>query len=217
MDFPNLEIQKIVRSQFPNLSEPKLIDEISKVGQLQHAKAGTVLMDYGRYIKMVPMVIKGSIKVLRDGKQGDHEIFLYFLTEGQTCSMSFSCCMANKKSDIRTVAEDDVSFIAIPVQLVDEWMMKYKSWNRFVMSSYDNRMLDLIEVIDNIVFYNMEERLINYLNARSEALNSKTILGTHQQIALDLNSSREGISRILKKFEKSGTITLGRNRIKLNT
>jgi len=217
MELQSNEIHKIVRSHFSHLNEPGLLDEIAKVGQLMHVEAGTVMMDYGRYIKVVPMVIKGSIKVLREGKDGDHEIFLYFLKEGETCSMSFSCCMADKKSDIRTVAEDDVSFIAIPVNLVDEWMMKYKSWNRFVMSSYDNRMIDLIEVIDNIVFYRMEERLINYLKARSEALNSKVILGTHQQIALDLNSSREGISRLLKKFEKSGTIKLGRNRIELIT
>ena len=213
----NSELHKLVRSHFPSLNEPKLVEEISKAGQLMHAKAGTVMMDYGRYITMVPLVISGSIKVVREGNDGGHEIFLYFLKGGETCSMSFSCCMASKKSDIRTIAEDDVTFIGLPIKLVDEWMMKYKSWNRFVMSAYDNRMLDLVEVIDNIVFNNMEERLKNYLTARSEALNSKILLGTHQQIALDLNSSREGVSRILKKFEKSGAIILGRNRIELNT
>lgn len=212
-----MELTKLIRSHFPSLNEPDLIEEISNIGQLMHAKAGTVMMDYGRYISMVPMVLSGSIKVVREGKNGDHEIFLYFLKGGETCSMSFSCCMTSKKSDIRTTAEDDVSFIGIPIKFVDEWMMKYKSWNRFIMTSYDNRMLDLIEVVDNIVFNDMEGRLINYLKARSEALNSNIILGTHQQIALDLNSSREGISRILKKLEKTGAITLGRNRIQLNS
>jgi len=216
MDAHKSEILKLVRSNFPDLNEPGLMEEISAGGQLMHIKAGTTIMDYGRYIKMVPMVIKGTIKVVREGKDGDHEVFLYYLKGGETCSMSFSCCMADKKSDIRTTAEDDVTMIVLPIKQVDEWMTKYKSWNRFVMGSYDKRMLDLIEIIDNIVFNNMEERLDHYLKAKSEALNSTIILGTHQQIALDLNSSREGISRLLKKLEKRGAITLGRNRIVLN-
>jgi len=216
MDAHKSEILKLVRSNFPDLNEPGLMEEISAGGQLMHIKASTTIMDYGRYIKMVPMVIKGTIKVVREGKDGDHEVFLYYLKGGETCSMSFSCCMADKKSDIRTTAEDDVTMIVLPIKQVDEWMTKYKSWNRFVMGSYDKRMLDLIEIIDNIVFNNMEERLDHYLKAKSEALNSTIILGTHQQIALDLNSSREGISRLLKKLEKRGAITLGRNRIVLN-
>jgi len=180
-----------------------------------HFRAGEVIMDYGHYIKLVPLVVKGSIKVVREDAERDHEIFLYFLSSGETCSMSFSCCMLNKRSDIRTTAEEDATIIGIPIKYVDEWMMKYKSWKNFVMSSYDQRMQELVKTIDTIAFDNMDERLLKYLHQKSEAVNSKILLTTHQDIAYDLNASREAISRLLKKLEHIGRIKLSRNKIEL--
>jgi CRP/FNR family transcriptional regulator len=122
----------------------------------------------------------------------------------------------NKKSEIRTVAEENTTLIGVPIKFMDEWMTKYQSWKNFVMQSYDNRMMELVKTIDSIAFKKMDERLFEYLEARSKALNSKELQVTHQDIAFDLNASREAISRLLKKMEKEGMLVLGRNKINLN-
>ncbi len=205
---------QLVRTHFPQIAEKKLQEELVAVASLHHFKAGEVIMDYGSYIKMVPLVIKGSIKVLREDEEGN-ELFLYFLQEGQTCSMSFTCCMMNKKSYIRTVAEDDTTVIGIPIRYVDEWISKYQSWKNFVMLSYDNRMLELVKTLDYIAFKKLDERLIDYLVKKSNAINSRVINVTHQEIADDLNASREAISRLLKQLEKMGRVELGRNQVKV--
>jgi CRP/FNR family transcriptional regulator len=129
--------------------------------------------------------------------------------------MSFSCCMMDKVSDIRTTAEDDSTVIGIPVKYVDEWMSKFPSWKNFVMRSYDSRMKEMIKTIDSIAFKKMDERLLAYLKERSVAHNSKVIHSTHQEIAADLNASREAVSRLLKQLEKQGVVALERNRINL--
>jgi CRP/FNR family transcriptional regulator, anaerobic regulatory protein len=215
MNTPNPEILQLVRKHFPDISESKLQEEIATVGQLMHFKAGDRIMDYGSYIRMVPLVIKGSIKVVREDEDRDNELFLYFLNAGDTCSMSFSCCMMNKVSDIRTTAEDDTTVIGIPIRYVDQWMMQYKSWKSFVMTSYDSRLRELVQTIDNIVFHKLDDRLLDYLRKKAEANSSKIIHNTHQEIASDLNASREAISRLLKQFEKLKKIKLGRNKIEL--
>jgi CRP/FNR family transcriptional regulator, anaerobic regulatory protein len=215
MNTPNPEILQLVRKHFPDINESKLQEEIATVGQLMHFKAGDRIMDYGAYIRLVPLVIKGSIKVVREDAEQDNELFLYFLNAGDTCSMSFSCCMMNKVSDIRTTAEDDTTIIGIPIRYVDQWMMQYKSWKSFVMTSYDSRLRELVQTIDNIVFHKLDDRLLDYLRKKAEANSSNVIHNTHQEIASDLNASREAISRLLKQFEKLKKIKLGRNKIEL--
>ena len=121
----------------------------------------------------------------------------------------------NKKSEIRTVAEEDTTIIGIPIRYMDEWMSQYQSWKNFIMRSYDNRMVELVKTIDSIAFKKMDERLLDYLEAKSEAINSRVINTTHQEIAYDLNASREAISRLLKQMEKEKLVTLGRNKIEL--
>ena len=123
--------------------------------------------------------------------------------------------MMNKQSIIRTEAVEDTKIIGIPVDYVDKWMVKYQSWKNFVMLSYDNKMLELVKAIDNIAFKKMDERLKKYLIDRVEKTKSSVIYATHQDIAADLNASREAISRLLKKLEKMGFVTLGRNEIKV--
>ena len=209
------EIIDLLNQKFPEISEVELQKEIASVGMIKEFQAGEVIMNFGSYVKLVPLVVKGSIKVVREDEDDGRELLLYFLNEGETCSMSFSCCMANKQSDIRTTTEDDTKLIAIPVKYVDEWMSKYKSWKRFVMRSYDGRMQEMIKTIDSIAFKKMDERLLNYLKQRAEANQTKTIQSTHQEIAADLNASRETISRLLKQLEKNGIIILNRNKIDL--
>lgn len=209
-------ISDLIRRHFPQIAESRLQEEIAAVGKLMHFKAGEVIMDYGGYVRIVPLVLQGTIKVMREDEDGN-EVFLYYIGSGETCSVSFTCCMMHKKSFIKTIAEDDVVLIGVPIKYVDEWMGKYQSWKNFVMLSYDARMFDLVKTIDSIAFKKMDERLVNYLDEKAKATYSKVINTTHQEIAYDLNASREAISRLLKQLEKDGIVTLGRNKITLNT
>ena len=214
MELTSIDVQQALIQFFPDLVEPALQAEIVENGQIRHYAAGEVIMDYDSYIRSVPLVINGSVKVIREGDDGN-ELFLYYLQPSEACSMSFSCCMMNKKSVIRAIAEEDTILIAIPTQLVENWMSKYTSWKNFVMRSYDDRMYQLVKVIDSIAFSNMDERLLEYLEKRANATKSYTLQVTHQEIAYDLNASREAVSRLLKRLEKVGKVQLGRNVIYL--
>lgn len=208
------QILDLVRKNYPQIAERGLQEEIAREGKLLFFKAGETIMDIGSYVKLIPLLIEGTIKVSREDEDGN-ELFLYYLQPGETCSMSFTCCMMNKKSEIRTVAEEDSTLIGIPIRYMDEWMSRYQSWKNFVMMTYDYRMLELVKTIDSIAFKKMDERLLEYLEQKVEATGNRVIHTTHQQIAYDLNASREAISRLLKQMEKEGLVALGRNRIEL--
>jgi CRP/FNR family transcriptional regulator len=210
----NQEILETVQVYFPQFEEPELINEIASHGKLMIVKTGDTLMDYGDFINLVPLVVKGVLKVNREDENGN-EIFLYFIRGGQSCTMSFSCCIRRKRSEIRATVEDEALIIGVPVELVDAWLSQYQSWKNFIMDSYDARMNELIYAIDSIAFAKMDERLIRYLEDKSFALDTKIIQTTHQDIATDLNASREAISRLLKKLEQAGTVKLGRNKIEI--
>jgi len=213
MSIQKEEIQRILHQNFPQLAEKGLQEEIAQVGQIMDFAPGEVMMDYGSYVRMVPLIIEGSIKVTREDDSLGKELLLYFLDAGDTCSMSFSCCMMDKKSAIRTEAVEKTRLIGIPVKYVDNWMGKYQSWKNFVMMSYDSKMLELVKVIDRISFHGLDDRMEKYLMALTKSLKSSTINITHQQIAADLNVSREAVSRLLKKLESMGRVKLGRNQI----
>ncbi len=207
-------IPDILRKQFPILTDLALREEISEVGRVMSFDAGEVILDYGQYVKLMPLVIEGSIKVSHESEDGS-EIFLYYLTGGDSCTMTFTCCMNNKQSVIRTIAEEDTTIIAIPSRYMDEWIMKYRSWKDFVMTAYDSRMLELLHTFDQIIFKQLDERLLQYLHKRAKATHSDVIPATHQSIAEDLNVSRESVSRTLKVLEKKGEVILGRNKVEL--
>jgi len=212
----NQEILAIVRKRFPQLSEISLQKEIAEVGIVKQYPGGEIIMDYNQYVKMLPLVVEGSVKVMREGDEGK-ELLLYYLNSGETCSLSFTCCMMDKQSQIRTIADEHTTLIAIPLRYVDEWMLQYRTWKNFVMMAYDNRMLEFINTIDSIAFKNMDERLWEYLLQRAEVLKTDVLQTTHAEIANDLNASREAVSRLLKQLENLGRIQLGRNKIHLLT
>lgn len=215
MNIQQSEILELIHKHFPQLAERALQDEIAEGGQVFHYQAGEVIMDFESYVKMVPLIVKGSIKVTREDERDGREMILYFLGPGETCSMSFTCCMMNKKSQIRTQAVEDTTLIGIPIRYMDAWMSRYQSWKNFVMQSYDAKMMELVRVLDSVAFEDMDRRLQKYLGARAESTGTTEIQVTHQEIASDLNASREAISRLLKKLENIGEVELGRNRIKL--
>lgn len=199
---------------FALLNDKELFEEINTVGFIKSVEAGTMLMDIGQYIKYMPLVLSGSVKITREDNDGN-EILLYYLEGGNTCAVSFTCCMQNETSGIRAIAEEDTELIMIPVEYMDIWMGKYKDWRNFVLFTFSRRMDELFETLDSIAFDSMDKRLIKYLKDRSRVLKKEEFTITHQEIALSLNSSREAVSRLLKKLENMGAIKLGRNKIQL--
>lgn len=207
-------LDTLIKDHFPELNETSLIQEINTHGKYREVKAGERLIRTGDYVKFMPLVTEGAIKVLREDEDGA-EVFLYFLYPGQTCAMTLSCCSVNKPSEITAVAEFDTSFIAIPVDVMDSWFRKHRNWQNFVLNTYNNRFNELLNTVDGIAFQQLDDRLTKYLADKAELKGTRIIETTHQQIALDLNSSREVISRLLKQLERQGDIKLSRNRIEL--
>lgn len=206
----NSELQQNYGSFF----QPELLKEINEIAIQKEVKAGEELIKYNDYIRSMPLILKGSIKILREDENGD-ELLLYFLEKGDTCAMTLACCLGDKKSEIKAIAEIDSTLLMIPIQKMEEWSSKYKSWRNFVFDSYHHRLMEVLQSIDNIAFSKLDSRLIKYLEHKKEVFNSNYIEITHQDIASDLNSSRVVISRLLKKLENQKKIELYRNAIKL--
>lgn len=207
-------MKELLHEKFKNIFEKELLDELQAIGKPVNVKAGDIIMDTGQYIKFIPLLLSGSIKIIRQDDT-DGEILLYYVGSNETCAMSLTCCMAHQKSRIRAIAEEDTEMITVPVEKMDEWMIKYESWKNFVMQTYNARFDELLRTIDSIAFQKVDERLENYLKSKAELTESKLLVVSHQQIAEELNSSREVISRLLKHLEKNGKIKLGRNKIEL--
>ena len=198
---------------FPEF-EPELVELLEKNAIERNFHAGEVIMRTGQYIKSTVLVLSGRVKIYRQNDEGG-EFLIYYLGPGEACAVSLICALQSQTSEITAKAVEDTEVLMLPVQLMDEMMSKFKSWSRFVIQSYRNRFDEMLAVIDNIAFRNMDERLEFYLK-RCKTDTGKTVLNlTHQEIADDLNSSREVISRLLKKMEQLGRIKLNRNSIEL--
>ena len=206
----NQDILDIITDKFPALYEKKLQEEIAMEGMLKEIAEEELIMDIGNYIKMMPLLAKGSIRIIREDEEAN-ELLMYYLAAGETCAMSLTCCLQDQQSDIRAIAEEECTLIMIPVRFMDQWMTKYHCWKKFVMDTYQIRFKELLSTIDSIAFMNMDDRLLKYLKDKTESSGSMTINTTHQDIAHELNSSREVISRLLKKLENKGGVKLFRN------
>lgn len=210
------EVSKIMQEildQYTQRFQPDLLEEINNQGKYKLYKEGKVLIDFGSYVKNIPLVLSGSIKVIREDQHGN-ELFLYFLGGGDTCAMSLTCCMHHKKSEIKAVVEEDAEVMMIPLQYMDEWM-KYTTWRQFIFSSYNERFEEMLSAVDSLAFMKLDERLMNYLLDCKQSAGDCTIHKTHQQIARDLNTSRVVVSRLLKKLEQEDQIELHRNKIEI--
>jgi CRP/FNR family transcriptional regulator len=194
--------------------EPNLIQEIQQFGTWQSYKEGDLIMDYGKYIRMMPIILKGTVKVYRLDENGK-EILLYYLSSNESCSMAYSCCVEAKKSEVKAIAEDNVELIAIPHIKLDEWLCKYPSWKNYIMRSFNERFIELLKSIESIAFHKLDERLIAYLKEKQRMAGSSVIKTSHYVIADELATSRVVISRLLKQLENDKKIILYRNEIKL--
>jgi CRP/FNR family transcriptional regulator len=203
-----------LKEQYGTIFEEELINEIVQVGTFKEVSEGYKLIEIGDYLRGMPLLISGVIKILREDEDGD-ELLLYYLEKGDTCSMTMACCMGDTKSEIRAIAETDAKLIMVPIKKMEEWTTKYKSWRNFVFNSYHERLNELLSTLDSIAFQKMDERLIGYLKEKARVNQDDIINNTHQEIAYDLHSSRVVISRLLKKLEQMGKIKLFRNYIKI--
>ena len=199
-----------LRQLFPTLEEP-LFEELVKHGTIREIKAGDTILRVGQTIRSTMLILEGLVKLYREDDEGK-EFFIYHLDAGQACSLSMVCAAKHETSEVLAKALTDATVLAIPLEFMDQWMSKYKSWYQFVITSYRNRFEELLETIDAIAFSNMDERLENYIKKQVSRLGNNLKM-THQDIANDLNSSREVISRLLKKMEAKGWLIIHRNAI----
>ncbi len=202
-----------LEKNFNLIFEEELLKEINQIAIIQNIAEGNTMVEIGNYVKFIPLILEGVIKVIREDEDAN-ELLLYFLEKGDTCAMTLTCCMGKKQSEIRATAETNVTVAMIPVEKLDEWMVKYKTWRHFILASYNNRFMEVLETVDSIAFMNMDERLLKYLANKVKISQSKFIEITHQQIAEDLNTSRVVISRLLKNLENKNAVKLSRNSIK---
>lgn len=207
----NIEIQDLLHRFFPSF-EKELIAELAAIAGIKSFEEGEVLMRMGQYIKSTVLIVEGEVKVYREGEDGQ-EFFMYEISAGGACALSIICAARSLKSELKGVVSKPVRAILIPTDKLDSLTQKYRSWYHFVLDTYRKRFEELISVVENIAFRNMDERLEFYLNNLSKKNNSSIIDITHQEIAHDLNSSREVISRLLKKMERMGLIKMERNHI----
>lgn len=209
-----LNMEELIKQAYGSVFEEALIKEIAEVSTLVEFEEGDKLIDIGEYIRRMPLLLTGAIKILREDRD-EGDLLLYFLEKGDTCAMTLACCMGDTRSEIRAIAENSGSLAMIPVNKMEEWLGKYKSWRNFVFTSYNKRLSEMLNAVDNLAFMKMDERLLNYLNEKAKVNNSDIINNTHQEIAYELNTSRVVISRLLKAFENEGKIKLNRNNIVL--
>lgn len=207
-------MKQLIRQEYAYLFEEDLLCDIEKVGSLKKVKKGTQLMEIGAVITAIPLLLDGAVKILREDAKGD-ELLLYFIEKGDSCAMTFSCCMGSSKSKIRAIAETDAKLIMLPVTYMQLWMTKYQSWQKFILESYHTRMMELLETVDTLAFLKMDERILKHLQDRAKVTHNEVILTTHQNIAYDLHTSRVVVSRLLKKLENEAKIELHRNWIKV--
>jgi CRP/FNR family transcriptional regulator len=213
MNSKKMSLDSYLESCFSQF-EQELKKEILDSASLMTLPADTLMMDIGQKVEVIPLIVSGSVKVFRED-ENDHELFLYYLGPGEACAITMICSAREGYSKIKAIPEEKTTVIVIPIEKLDLWMPKYKSWYYFVMDTYQDRFEELLKVVDGIAFHRMDERLIEYLEKNAEASQNAIVHKTHQQIAQELNSSREVITRLLKKLEQRGVVRVNRNQIEL--
>jgi CRP/FNR family transcriptional regulator len=199
---------------FAKLFEPELLEQLELKGRPASVEAGQKLLNMGDTVKYIPIVLKGRLRISRMEEVG-RELLLYYVNSMESCAMTFTCCMQQYPSEIQAEAEEDTELLAIPIQVMDEWLVKYPTWKAFVMKTIRGRFNELLGTIDQIAFHKLDERLVHFLKEKSKASGSALINLSHEQIATNLATSREVVSRLLKKLENDKKLLLYRNQIKL--
>lgn len=205
---------ELVYQKFRHILDESLIEEIIAVGVFKQFLKDDIIIDVGMPLKYIPLLLSGSIKILRGDDEGD-DLLIYFLEAGETCTMTLACCMGTTKSKIRAVAEKDSTLVMIPVEYMQKWFHSNESWRNFILESYQTRFTEMLETIDTLAFMKMDERLLKYLKNKVMLHDNHTIDTKHQDIAEDLHTSRVVISRLLKQLENENKIKISRNKIEV--
>ncbi|MFD2203059.1 Crp/Fnr family transcriptional regulator [Shivajiella indica] len=204
-----MELEKL-KQILPNLTDPNLLNELLTYGTIHEFQPGKVITEPGQFIKMVPLILEGSVKILRMDEDGK-ELFLYYLEPGETCALSLTCCSASRPSEIKAVAEEKTVLLGIPIHKHEQLQDQYKQWKDFVSMTYQTRFHEMLIALDAVAFKRMDERLMRYIVTKMKQQKTNELHTTHQEIANELGTSREVISRLLKQLEKKKWIELGRN------
>ena len=199
---------------FSELLNSDLKKEIAEAGYSKSFAAGSVIVNIHSYIKTIPVVISGSIKVIKTDEAGN-EILLYYITAGQSCIVSVLASMNNETSKIKAVVEEDAEILMLPTQKTKEWIRTYPEWTDFIFNLYQKRFDELLEVLNAVAFQKIDARLLHLLKQKKQLYQSTEINVTHQQLADELGITREATSRVLKQMEHNGMLQLSRNRIML--
>jgi CRP/FNR family transcriptional regulator, anaerobic regulatory protein len=205
--------ESTLKTLFPNF-EPQLLEALDTNAQVREIPENETLMRTGQYFKNTMLILEGLVKVYREDEQGN-EFFMYYLEPGQACALSMVCATKTETSQIMAKTVKPTTVLTIPLQYMDEWMTHYKSWYQFVLETYRSRFEEILVTLDHVAFRAMDERLEFYLKKHQQTLKTNLIEVNHQQIADELNSSREVISRLLKKLEQRGKLKLHRNAIEI--
>lgn len=197
-----------------DIFQSDLVKEIENSGNLKHFEAGDTIVNMDSYIKHIPVVISGSMKVIRTEEDG-REILLYYLTPGESCIVSILAGMKNETSKIKAIVEEDAEIMLIPADKAKEWVRKYPEWTDFIFNLYQKRFEELLEVVNSVAFQKIDTRLLQLIKQKTQLYQSKEISVTHQQLADELGITREATSRVLKQMEKENLLILSRNKIEL--
>lgn len=198
--------EKELAKYFPYFDD-ELLSGILRVADLKTVRRGETILRPGQNIRAAILVVEGLVKIFREDEEGN-EYFMYYLDAGKACAISLVCALGRSVSGVKGKAVTDATILVIPPQYVDEWTGRYKSWAQFAVSSYRERFEELLQIIDHIAFRSMDERLLYYLKRHRETLQTNIITTSFTDIAQELNSSREVISRLMKKLSEKGMVKL---------
>lgn len=206
--------EKMLNVKFPHIDQADLRAEILGKSKYSEFSKGNVILKPDEVITAVPLVLSGSLKVLRNEPNG-REILLYYVRPGECCAMTLSSSLKREPSLIRAIAQTDVKILLLPVRSLLDLRTEFPSWNDFVVHTFSHRLDEIIGLIDDLSFHHVDHRLLKYLREKSELLETPVLSISHLEIASEINTSREVVSRLLKKMEKDGILQLARERIVL--
>ena len=195
-------------------ASPKMLEALHACGNSKHFAEGDVILSENAYIRAIPIILSGSIRVMRSDNEG-REILLYYIRAGESCIMSFLGGIHHNTSKVKAIAEEDTEILFIPVEKVSMLIKEYPEWLDYIFRLYNKRFEELLEVVNAVAFKKMDERLLNFIQKKCALTNSNTLQITHEQLANELGTARVVVSRLLKQMEDEGLVKLGRNKIVL--
>lgn len=195
-------------------TSPELVKKLHQNSIRKEYEAGSVILNENASIRSIPIVVKGTLKVIRTEEDG-REILLYYIKAGESCIMSFLGGMHNETSKVKAEVEEDAEILFLPMDKVSLFIKEYPQWLDYIFRLYHKRFEELLEIVNAIAFKKVDERLLTLLYKKQELTGNKTLTITHEQLANELGTARVVVSRLLKQLEEIGKVKLGRNKITL--